>query len=128
MAKAVKFQRQAEKALETWVTRMGSLAAVSRATGLNVGYLSRVLHGKRPPSRRLLCVLGIGRASTTFEDRSNAYDIWKRDNLTLIQSILEAAYAHTRQKIQDDTGALPQQKCADEVRSASSAEVVSHHQ
>ena len=50
---------RARKALLDLWERKGTWRAVGRELGFNQGYVNRVARGKRRPSRRLMCALGV---------------------------------------------------------------------
>lgn len=47
------------RAIEMMVQRYGGLVAAARAIGINKGYLSAVLHGRRRASNAMRCALGL---------------------------------------------------------------------
>lgn len=47
--------------LELWLARAGSYRALGEELGIDYVYLHKVIHGKKPPSARLLDLLGFER-------------------------------------------------------------------
>lgn len=50
---------RASKRLKSLISEYGSLNAVSRKYGVNVGMLSAIMHGKKKPPYKLLEALGV---------------------------------------------------------------------
>jgi hypothetical protein len=42
-----------------WIARQGSPAAAARALGIGHAYLSRIIHGEKPPRGKLLKRVGL---------------------------------------------------------------------